>query len=279
MSARQYMVPKPFDVGEDLNWIALYEAQSAENDAQYSNNANLDYLYDSSGNGRDALRGEAANSEFIYVTSSNINSKPAFRCDSPTPGTDFVGHAFNLSLTTNIESWSVVMVVDLETPAGDGFQSGYLYNMKRQKGGGSGGTSLRSEELRLLDDSASPYTDFFVVPKYADDDTVTPNYGSSTTNSATFSPGTHGFVHRLVGTESKTYRNGSLFVSDTDRLVDSGEAWDDSETFAVWGLADVNNNLYPGDFAFVGFYDGDVTADPNWSKLQDYISNEYGVTI
>lgn len=276
MSARLNMVPKPF-VPEDLNWHACYDLSHPVNAGVYSNNANMDYLYDSSGNGNDALRAETANDEITYLTSGDVNSKPCFRQQkSGVKGDSFIGRGFELSLAVDIVSYSIVIILDIPTLF-DTSVAGFLWSNMRDNTGGSGGTGTYTERARIFTGTVDP-ADFRHVDEYANDDLVTPNHAIQEKQNGDYAVGTYGMVWRLIDTDVTASHNGTAYMTETDRVVDSTQAWD---TSATWGILTYINaqNHWPCDVAFFGIYNGDIEADPKWGQFQTYISNEYGVTI
>lgn len=97
-------------------------------------------------------------------------------------------------------------------------------------------------------------------------------YAGSDTTGGTASAGPHAFVSMIVsGTPDTLKVDGSGVISG-----DAGNH--DIVGLTIGGAYD--GGVYSGaEYAFVGVYPGDVTADGNWAGFQAWVLSHYGITI
>lgn len=233
-----------------IPWHTLYYPNGVTFQAQgYTNNQVLndgEPIPDETTSGNDQVATSAAETTLTYVTSSNVNGRPAIR------GADTAG---------DHPSYKVTLGGQLPADAG-GYSLVCVWNQGAQTS--STYSTIFSESTGIQDN----YT--FLIK---DDGSILFSIaGTDYTPAVGLTSGTTYALRSYV-----TSANATAHIDATE-VVNTGSGGDDLNSLALFMKS---NTSWPfsGDLAFLGLYDGDVTADGEWSRFKTWADNRFGCTL
>lgn len=228
-----------------IGWESLLWPGGANFRAEgYANNQVLnsgETVPDESVNGND-LTSSHFDTTLTYVKSSDVNGRPALRGESLF---ELDIPSYKTTYASALTSYSIVIVWYQDT-------------------------IVDTHSLIMAD--VTSHLNFKVQVALDGALGVSMNSLFDETAASTITAGsTHGFRAKFTPTAGTAHLDGSLIVSNTATM----------DTFAGPEFFMLNDTSRPfsGDLAFAGVFDGDVTADPGWSKFAADVSAHYGVTI
>jgi len=276
MSARQYMVPKPFDVIEDIPWLGLYWADSPQMTAAYSDDANLTTWYDESGNNND---GTVTGSTDYKWRDSNFG--PNSRASA---WKNKLGKGCGLT-STNL--WTIpiansyftgVVLHEYEGTDTGSFDNHYPWAIDK-------GDAYAGLRFSHRDSTASSYPDDTSLIGFPRSESSS---SSTSTNTDTGCPDAAWWRIRMDWTdgagELKYYNHitgtsGESANTWTNTWADPADTWT-PDGFSIGSqFSSLTTSSWHGKIAFVGWYEGDISADPKWEQFKAWSSDFYGITL